>query len=73
MGKAGAHPATLVTASLRWHCSAPARAAHLAQAQAWLRSRHCDALCEMLDLNADQVRQLVRQDLQGLRHRLGKM
>ena len=43
-----------------------------AQAQAWLRSRDCDALCELLDLNADQVRQLVQQDLPGLRDRLGK-
>ena len=42
------------------------------KANAWLRSRDCDALCEMLDLNADQVRQLVQQGLPGL-WRLGRM
>jgi len=46
---------------------------HQAQAEAWLRSRDCDALCELLDFDADQVRQLVQQDLPGLRNRLGKM
>jgi hypothetical protein len=44
-----------------------------AQAEAWLRSRACDALCELLDLDAAQVRQLVQQDLPGLRNRLGRM
>ena len=46
---------------------------HQAQAETWLRTPNWDALCEVLDLSADQVRQLVQQDLPGLRIRLGKM